>query len=83
MGTTCGRFLLPTSLVIVNDCAAYVFGKLFGRTRLIQLSPKKTWEGYLGAAVTTSVAAFLVRQAAGAPGDHWDGCPSREEARPV
>lgn len=61
---TCGalldRFLLPTSLVIVNDCAAYVFGVLLGRTPLIRLSPKKTWEGYLGAAVVTSVAAFLV-----------------------
>jgi hypothetical protein len=28
---------------------------------LIKLSPKKTWEGFIGASVTTIVSAFLVR----------------------
>ena len=41
-------FLLPTSLVIVNDIAAYLAGFFFGRTPLIKLSPKKTWEGFIG-----------------------------------
>ena len=30
---------------------AYVFGFFFGRTPLIKLSPKKTWEGFIGGAV--------------------------------
>ena len=48
-------FLLPASLVIMNDIAAYVFGFFFGRTRLIKLSPKKTWEGFLGGSLCTIV----------------------------
>jgi CDP-diglyceride synthetase len=28
---------------------------------LIKLSPKKTWEGFIGASVTTIISAFLVR----------------------
>eukprot|EP00921_Rhytidocystis_pertsovi_P008283 GHVQ01013593.1.p1 GENE.GHVQ01013593.1~~GHVQ01013593.1.p1 ORF type:complete len:530 (+),score=61.06 GHVQ01013593.1:394-1983(+) len=53
-------FFLPTSLVVVNDVFAYVFGMLFGRTRLIKLSPKKTVEGYIGASVMTlGWAVFL------------------------
>jgi CDP-diglyceride synthetase len=38
------RMMFPASLVICNDCMAYVFGFFFGKTPLIQLSPKKTWE---------------------------------------
>ena len=40
----CHRFLLPSCLVICNDIMAYLFGFFFGRTPLIKLSPKKTWE---------------------------------------
>lgn len=51
-------FLLPVSLVIVNDIMAYVCGKLFGRTPLIKLSPKKTWEGFIGAFIATVIFGF-------------------------
>ncbi|OEH76575.1 phosphatidate cytidylyltransferase [Cyclospora cayetanensis] len=53
-------FFLPTSLVIVNDIFAYLCGTAFGRTRLIRLSPKKTVEGYLGAACVTLLWAWVV-----------------------
>eukprot|EP00386_Alphamonas_edax_P004893 GDKI01015400.1.p1 GENE.GDKI01015400.1~~GDKI01015400.1.p1 ORF type:complete len:528 (+),score=110.82 GDKI01015400.1:117-1586(+) len=53
-------FLLPTSLVIVNDIFAYIFGVLFGKTRLIALSPKKTWEGFLGAFFVTILWSGLL-----------------------
>ncbi|ORX81872.1 phosphatidate cytidylyltransferase [Anaeromyces robustus] len=48
-------FFLPVSLVIVNDIAAYVCGFFWGRTPLIQLSPKKTWEGFIGAFFMTMI----------------------------
>jgi len=41
--------ILPVSMVITNDIWAYLCGITFGRTPLIQISPKKTWEGFLGA----------------------------------
>ncbi|KAL2944754.1 Phosphatidate cytidylyltransferase 3, partial [Bienertia sinuspersici] len=53
-------FLLPVTLIAVNDVAAYIFGFFFGRTPLIKLSPKKTWEGFIGASVTTLIAAFVL-----------------------
>ena len=37
-------FILPVSMVICNDIWAYLCGITFGRTPLIQISPKKTWD---------------------------------------
>jgi phosphatidate cytidylyltransferase len=42
-------FFLPASMVITNDIFAYLVGITIGRTQLIQLSPKKTVEGFMGA----------------------------------
>lgn len=52
-------FVLPVSLVIVNDIAAYLCGIAFGRTPLIRLSPKKTWEGFIGAFIFTFIFGFF------------------------
>ncbi|KAF3603176.1 hypothetical protein F2Q69_00033709 [Brassica cretica] len=52
-------FLLPASLIAINDIFAYICGFFFGRTPLIKLSPKKTWEGFIGASITTMISAFL------------------------
>lgn len=54
------RFLFPALLIVINDIAAYFTGFFFGRTPLIKLSPKKTWEGFIGASITTMYSAFLV-----------------------
>ena len=46
-----GRLLMVYLLVLVwaTDIGAYMFGKLWGKHRLIpQVSPGKTWEGSLG-----------------------------------
>ncbi|KAI7886720.1 phosphatidate cytidylyltransferase [Lichtheimia hyalospora FSU 10163] len=51
-------FVLPVSLVICNDIFAYVCGFFWGRTQLIQLSPKKTVEGFLGAWLCTMIFGF-------------------------
>lgn len=49
-----GWVLFPASLVVVNDTMAYVFGRLMGKTKLLpKLSPKKTLEGFVGAAIST------------------------------
>lgn len=52
---------MPSLLIIGNDIFAYLFGFFFGRHPLIQLSPKKTWEGFIGGAVATVIAGQLVR----------------------
>ncbi|KAJ2965127.1 hypothetical protein NQZ79_g170 [Umbelopsis isabellina] len=52
-------FVLPTSLVICNDIFAYICGFFWGRTQLIQLSPKKTVEGFVGAWICTLIFGFL------------------------
>lgn len=52
-------FVFPISLVICNDIMAYFFGFFFGRTPLIKLSPKKTWEGFWGALISTIIFGFF------------------------
>ncbi|XP_059472735.1 phosphatidate cytidylyltransferase, photoreceptor-specific [Neocloeon triangulifer] len=48
-------FIVPVSMIVCNDVMAYMFGFFFGRTPLIQLSPKKTWEGFIGGGLATVV----------------------------
>ena len=44
-----------------NDVAQYIWGKLFGKHKIVpQLSPKKTWEGFIGGAITTMIGAALL-----------------------
>jgi len=52
-------FLLPVALIHCNDIMAYMFGFFFGKTQLIKLSPKKTWEGYIGGAISTIIFGFI------------------------
>ncbi|XP_060003875.1 phosphatidate cytidylyltransferase 1 isoform X3 [Lagenorhynchus albirostris] len=52
-------FLVPISSVICNDITAYLFGFFFGRTPLIKLSPKKTWEGFIGGFFSTVIFGFI------------------------
>lgn len=48
-------FIMPIMMVVINDVMAYMFGFSFGKTPLIQLSPKKTWEGFIGGGVSVSL----------------------------
>jgi len=48
-------FILPIMMVVINDVMAYMFGFFMGRTPLIKLSPKKTWEGFIGGGLATVV----------------------------
>lgn len=69
-------FLLPASLIVINDIAAYFFGFFFGKTPLIKLSPKKTWEGFIGASVATMISAFLLANVMGR--FQWLTCPRKD-----
>lgn len=50
-------FVFSMSIITVNDIAAYMFGFFMGSSPLINLSPKKTWEGFIGGGITTVLAA--------------------------
>ncbi|KAJ8954448.1 hypothetical protein NQ318_011124 [Aromia moschata] len=52
--------VVPLWMVVLNDVFAYVFGRFYGKTPLISLSPKKTVEGFIGGGICTFVlGAFL------------------------
>ncbi|XP_044731700.1 phosphatidate cytidylyltransferase, photoreceptor-specific isoform X1 [Chrysoperla carnea] len=53
-------FIVPVSMVVINDVMAYVFGFFFGKTPLIQLSPKKTWEGFIGGGISTVLLGLVL-----------------------
>ena len=56
--------VFPAILVACNDCGAYIAGKSFGKKFITKtffpLSPNKTWEGFIGAAVFTCIAGFFL-----------------------
>lgn len=52
-------FMFPALCVVANDIFAYIFGFFYGKTPLIKLSPKKTWEGFIGGLVCTFIWAFV------------------------
>lgn len=58
-----GLGLLLFVLVIVqfNDVAQFIWGRLFGRTRIVpSVSPGKTWEGFIGGIVTSVLLAVII-----------------------
>lgn len=52
-------FFIQIFLVIGNDTAAYIFGRLFGKTQLIKLSPKKTVEGFVAGLLIIPIAGWF------------------------
>eukprot|EP00878_Enallax_costatus_P024221 GHUV01025830.1.p1 GENE.GHUV01025830.1~~GHUV01025830.1.p1 ORF type:complete len:396 (+),score=55.14 GHUV01025830.1:260-1447(+) len=52
--------ILPSALIITNDIMAYLAGFFWGRTPLIKLSPKKTWEGFIGGFLGTVICAMIL-----------------------
>lgn len=53
--------LFVVLLTELNDVAQYVWGRAIGRRKVIEsVSPKKTVEGLLGGAATTTLIAFLL-----------------------
>lgn len=62
-GAVTGQYYLVFLLVATkfSDMGAYVFGSLFGRHPFApHISPKKTWEGFLGALVTALLGSVWI-----------------------
>ncbi|MDD3528437.1 MAG: phosphatidate cytidylyltransferase [Gallionellaceae bacterium] len=60
-GGGAGLVLFLMFLTQFNDVMQYVWGKTLGRHKIIpRVSPKKTWEGFLGGVATTTVLAWLL-----------------------
>ncbi|CAI5447211.1 unnamed protein product [Caenorhabditis angaria] len=53
-------FLVPVAMIICCDVMSYMFGFFWGKTPLIKLSPKKTWEGFIGGAFSTVIFGILL-----------------------
>ncbi len=69
-----GKILLGIFILIwASDSGAYVFGVTMGKNKLFErISPKKTWEGFIGGVVISQVAAFLLSRYFGDLGYlHW------------
>lgn len=61
-GSMAGILLYYIFLTQFNDVLQFLWGTIFGKHKIApDLSPKKTWEGFLGAAATTTIIAFLLR----------------------
>jgi len=61
-GASTGQFYALFAIVVTkfSDMGAYVFGSLFGRHRFMShISPKKTWEGFLGALASAVLAGSV------------------------
>ena len=60
------QFEIVTGILLLtwaSDTGGYFTGTLFGRTKLfLRISPKKSWEGFVGGALLTLLIAFLLSE---------------------
>ena len=61
------------AILWINDTFAYLFGRKFGKHRLFErISPKKSWEGSIGGALTSILAAWVISSFENSlPFVHW------------
>ncbi|HIW13079.1 MAG TPA: phosphatidate cytidylyltransferase [Candidatus Salinicoccus stercoripullorum] len=56
-----GLVLFLVVLTQANDVAQFIWGKMLGKRKIIpKVSPNKTWEGFIGGVLTTTVIAVLL-----------------------
>ena len=56
-----GLVLFLVFLTQFNDVAQFIWGKLFGKRKIIpKVSPNKTWAGFIGGVCTTTILAVLL-----------------------
>lgn len=57
-----GLLLYIVFITEINDVFQFVWGKLFGRNKIIEkISPNKTWEGFIGGIISTVVIGYFLR----------------------
>ena len=60
VGGGAGLLFFLLFMTQLNDVAQYVWGKSFGRRKILpSVSPNKTWEGFLGGVTTTTLVAGI------------------------
>jgi phosphatidate cytidylyltransferase len=73
-GTYQGKLVLGLFILIwLSDTGAYIFGVMFGKHKLFErISPKKTWEGFIGGAIVATSGAFILEHYLGIIAiQHW------------
>lgn len=56
-----GLVLFLVVLTQANDVAQFIWGKMLGKHKVVpKVSPNKTWEGFIGGVLTTTVLAVLL-----------------------
>jgi phosphatidate cytidylyltransferase len=56
-----GLLLFLVFLTEINDVMQFTWGKLLGRHKIIpKVSPNKTWEGFIGGVVSTTVIGYFL-----------------------
>ncbi len=56
-----GPVLFLLFMTQFNDVSQYVFGKLFGKNKIIpKVSPNKTWEGFIGGVITVTLLSGFI-----------------------
>ncbi|MFZ4772026.1 MAG: phosphatidate cytidylyltransferase [Ferruginibacter sp.] len=56
-----GPILFLIFMTQFNDVSQYVFGKTFGKHKIIpKVSPNKTWEGFLGGFCTITIVSYFI-----------------------
>ena len=57
-----GLLLFVVFLTEINDVFQFTWGKLLGKHKIIpKISPNKTWEGFIGGILTTTVIGYFLR----------------------
>ena len=61
MAGSAGLLLFLVFLTEINDITQYLWGKLLGKHKIIpKVSPNKTWEGFVGGFITTTLLSMLI-----------------------
>ena len=56
-----GLLLFLVFLTEINDVMQFIWGKLLGRHKILpKISPNKTWEGFLGGVISTTVIGYFL-----------------------
>ena len=68
-----GLVLFLVFLTQFNDVLQFVWGKMFGKNKIVpSVSPKKTWEGFFGGVFTTTILAYFIHPYL-TPFTEWQG----------